>query len=288
MSWIEETMSIIIKYGGRALGGPAELAKGITIATLSLAESLLEIIGSGFAEDVCKWKVSLIEERQAKATLKVAKAAEAANKNARQQHDDAVHAAKVRVELEKQKGQLAIEEYKNRKLQQEIREREQTDAAMLRIEAAISIIKQKGGGVFFSVANLKELAGQSPVPIDESAVVLTQQEALSSTIENLSREQTLNWLAAILSSPAIAIQNPNIERVIERFVGLVVKTSDDELNILRKEEVELADLLSDIRSLLPRMRHFLLAKIPINEEESLSDKIRSAHYLADYLSTMKL
>src|SRR4051794_17383346 len=82
--------SILVKYAGRALGGTAELARGIRIASLSVAESVLRIIRSGLAEDVGQWKTAVLDERKAKAAIRVAKAAEAANKVQRRKRKDSI------------------------------------------------------------------------------------------------------------------------------------------------------------------------------------------------------
>src|SRR5947207_433696 len=100
-SWIFEAGSFLVKYAGKALGGPAELARVIGVATLSTSESILKLIGSGLASDIGQWKTAMLDERKARAALKVAKAAEAANRVARGKRRNAIEAAEARIKIAK-------------------------------------------------------------------------------------------------------------------------------------------------------------------------------------------
>ena len=176
---IPDSVSIVIGWVGTAISGSAAAIRGITIATLSMAEVLTKLISEHVADDISVWKNALLRREvgktaivEADAQKRAAEAAEACNKATLHKRKD--HIAR----LEREKLELA-----NAKTKAEIKAIE-ADANTKRVQAimdgkvrlidALSQVKQEGGAVFFSQENLTRIlaAGIPPDSISDAEKAL--------------------------------------------------------------------------------------------------------------------
>jgi hypothetical protein len=170
-----ELGSLIARYAVRAVGGPRFMARQIFTATLSVAQTLLELVRlEGLASDVRDFKSLLYRKTQAEVVIKeseaasavaeaqkkLAEAAEEANKANLPKRNDAIalaEQAKARVEVAKAEAEVeAIRMEAEGKRAQAIAE------AQAKLIDALSKLRQDGGGLAVDPAQLREMLRLQP------------------------------------------------------------------------------------------------------------------------------
>jgi len=161
-TFFAQTAGIVVKYLGRPIAASATAARGIAVATLSLAEILLKLIASHIATDIGQYKDDILRRHKAQADAasaeaqkKLAEAAETVNRATLHKRKDAL------AKLEREATRL-----QNAKTQAEIhtilhdadtRRIQATAEAQARLIEAISKLRREGGDIFFSQQNLLEI-----------------------------------------------------------------------------------------------------------------------------------
>ena len=152
----------LVKYVGRILDGSKEIARAITIATISVAEMLLELITSHFVADISRVKESLLQkmeaetaEKKADADRRIAEAAEAANRATLHKRDDAI--AKAELEYRCAEAAKTAAEAAAIRLDAETRRIEGIANAQAKLLEAIAKLRSEDGDIYFSRENLETL-----------------------------------------------------------------------------------------------------------------------------------
>jgi hypothetical protein len=167
--------SVVAKYTGKAMGGPAWMARAIGMASLTVAESMLRMLDLGLAEDVTVIRDSIRAKFKAKGEIETAKAekmmAEAAevvarsnlhNRNDRiaqaEMREAEANARKAEAQAAKSEQEVRALELRNLKIEAKIEAQkiERLDAAQARAIRAIEAIRAKGGAVGLDPKNLQQ------------------------------------------------------------------------------------------------------------------------------------
>jgi uncharacterized membrane protein YqiK len=152
----------LARYIGTAIDGPKFLGRYIAIGTLSLAETLLELVNAHIVTDIARIKESLIrrieaetDEKRAEADRKTAEAAEAANRATLHKRQDAI----AKAERQQKQAEAAKTEAEADAIRAdaETRRIEAVAGAQARLLEAIAKLRKEGGDVFFSKDNLQQI-----------------------------------------------------------------------------------------------------------------------------------
>jgi hypothetical protein len=176
--WMSQAGAFCMRWFAKAITGSSVVARFSIVASLAVAETLLDLIHSGIVVDVSTVKDSMIRKFSAEA--------DAAEADAMKKLADAADASN-RANLHKRKDRLAQIDYEQRKLglaktQAEISAIE-SDTESRRIQAmadarsrvidSISKLRQAGGDVFLDEENLKEILGiTTSVPLSQDLPAL--------------------------------------------------------------------------------------------------------------------
>lgn len=175
-----------MRFISKAIEGPKHLGRCITIATLSVAETVLELVKIGIATDIARVKKALIrkteaeaDEKRAEADRKVAEAAEASNRATLHKRKDAIARAEKQLrfaEVAEKKAAAAKTIAESEKIRADTEAIRQTIETQ-RIEAiangqarlieAIAKLRAEGGDAMFSEKNLKDILRLSSSTSDE-------------------------------------------------------------------------------------------------------------------------
>ena len=151
---------LLTKWLVSAVDGSTRASRYVTIATLSVAETCLELLQSGFVHDIHRVKETLIRRTEAETELKVAEAqkrmaeaAEAANLADIPKRSDAlakIHKELARLDVCKKEADVAA-------IKNDIRVKRMTAVADARVKFlnAITKLQQHGGDVFFDEKSLE-------------------------------------------------------------------------------------------------------------------------------------
>jgi hypothetical protein len=166
--------AVIVRYAVQALGGPVFLARLSAVATLSVVEELLSMVGAGLVCDVRRMKESLIRRTEAETAAKVAKvasanaevqkklaeAAEAANRaNLHKRNDAVARAEKDKLRAEAAKTQAEAEAIR---ADAESRRIQALAEAQARLIDALAKLRQDGGGLLVDSEQLRQILGLPP------------------------------------------------------------------------------------------------------------------------------
>lgn len=147
----------ITKWLAIAIGGPRRLARGIAFATLSVAETLLGLVGAEPVEDIRRWKEAYLQECEAKAACRRAdaqrKLTEAADAADAAKRDSLLRWSQLVQEADERRAQARAA-----KLEAEV------DAIRSRIETdRIKVIAHAKAELLEAHASLRAEGGQSLV-----------------------------------------------------------------------------------------------------------------------------
>ena len=163
MSLVPPRIGISIgKWLAEALGGPKRLARPIAFATLTIAETLLGLVGVGPISDIRRLKEAFIAQREAEADAnraeaqqKMAEATDAANRVSFQKRSKAIKAAEERLaQAEAAKAEAEAEAIRSKAETERIRAVAHAKAELL---TAISKLNQEGGQLFVDPDNLSAI-----------------------------------------------------------------------------------------------------------------------------------
>jgi hypothetical protein len=156
----------IVQYLGKALDGPRHLGRYVVIGTLSVAQTLLNLMNAGVIKDVARIKEALIQKTEAEtaiklaeADLKVAEAAEAANRVTLNKRPDAIAQAERQLKAQAAKTEAEAEAIS---MDAGTRRIEGVANAQARLLEAIGKLRAEGGEIFFSKENLREMLRLQP------------------------------------------------------------------------------------------------------------------------------
>ena len=164
-------LSIVWKLIGRALGGPAIAVRSVWIATLSVAELLLELATVGLVNDIHRLKEALLqrteaetETKKAKAQKELAEATEAANQANLHKRKDAF----AKIERDQREAQAAKtkEEAKAIRMDAETKRLAAMQEAKARLIEAVSKLRGEGGEFMVDPDNLRRII-ESGLPSNE-------------------------------------------------------------------------------------------------------------------------
>jgi uncharacterized membrane protein YqiK len=168
-----ETGEILVKLLGKAIDGPAALARAITVAVLDVAEYIVGCIDCGMASDIHDIKDSLLRKTRAEGDMAVAEAqkrlaeaTEAANRATLHKRNDAIARAK-RAQLKAVAAKTQAKADAIRSDAQTRRLQAQADAQARLIEA-VAKLRQEGGDVFFDREALQKMLNAGP-PLEEKS-----------------------------------------------------------------------------------------------------------------------
>jgi hypothetical protein len=160
--WLSESIRFCVRFVGKTVGGSAAVVRTSIVASCSVAETLLDLIGSGLAHDVGQVKDAMIRKFEAEANSaeadalkKLAEAADAANRaNLHKRKDRA-----AKLELEKQRLVLAKSDAERRAIESDTENRriQAISDAQAKLLDAMAKLNQQGGSVFFDKQNLQEI-----------------------------------------------------------------------------------------------------------------------------------
>jgi hypothetical protein len=162
----------LVHYLGKAIAAPKHLARYCAIATLSAAETLLKLVRAGVVSDLGRIKEALIrrteaeaDEKRAEADLKVAEAAEAANRATLHKRHDAIANAERQIKI----AQVAKTDAEAEaiRMDAETRQIEAIANAKARLLEAIAKLRTDGGEIFFDKNNLEQILRTGLPPADD-------------------------------------------------------------------------------------------------------------------------
>ena len=164
-------LSFVWKLIGRALGGPAVAVRSVAIATLSVAELLLELANVGLVSDIHRLKEALLQRseaetdaKQAEAQKKLAEAAEAANVANLPKRKDAI----AKIERRQREAQVAKTEAEAEVIRKdaETRRLAAVQEGKARLLEAVSKLRGEGGEFMVDPDNLRRII-EAGLPSDE-------------------------------------------------------------------------------------------------------------------------
>jgi formylglycine-generating enzyme required for sulfatase activity len=180
VSFLRSAGAYIVKFLGTPVRGSKAAGEFIAVATLSTAQTLLELLRSRLASDIGRLKEARIRAseaetrgKDAEAEQKLAEAARAANEATHHKRRD----AEARIERERRKAEVektraetdaARMDAETRRMDAETRRLQAIAEAKARLMEALSGLRQQGGEAFFSEQNLREII-QLGIPQQEMA-----------------------------------------------------------------------------------------------------------------------
>jgi len=152
----------LVRYIGNVIDGPKLLGRYIAIGTLSVAETLSDLLKAHVVTDIARVKESLIrkteaegDEKRAEADRKAAEAVEAANRATLHKRRDVI--AKAERQLKQAEAARTKAEAEAIRMDAETRRIEAVAGAQARLLEAIAKLRGEGGDVFLSKENLYQI-----------------------------------------------------------------------------------------------------------------------------------
>jgi hypothetical protein len=154
--------SQIVRWLARAIGGPLTLSGAVQVATLSVAETLLNLLRSGLASDIRRLKVAILRKAEAEADVKaaealerLARAAEVVNRaNLHKRRDALAEAEKRQSRANAAKTEAEVEAIR---MDAETRRMQAAAESQARLLEAISKLRQEGGDLLADPRNLHQV-----------------------------------------------------------------------------------------------------------------------------------
>jgi len=158
---------LMFRWLGRALGGPQSVGRYVSVATLSVAHTLMSLVSQGMASDISRMKESLLKRIEAEADTKAAEAqkrladaVDAANRANLPKRFDAIaraekEMARANAAKKNAEGQAILMDAETRRIQA-------VADAKAKLLDALSRLRQEGGEFLVDTENLKEIIRKSP------------------------------------------------------------------------------------------------------------------------------
>lgn len=183
MSITPESAERVFEWLAKPLGGLREHARPIKLATFRVAERMLHFIKSGWAEDLGRYTANELCKHDAETDAQIAEAnrrqAEAAAASSEQtirkrqaamdqldREAKEAETAQERAGTAKTEAEAEVLRAKAEAIRQETEDRhvERMAEVEIQLQDAASVLRQKGGGLFFRKKNLKDIVDRGLPP----------------------------------------------------------------------------------------------------------------------------